>query len=173
MVCAHAEGSREGRGTVEALRKARRRRTRFRRELSFERSRDVGRRVKKSPRGGEGFFTRWKGKGYGARRRGSGFASSWKSACVRNAFLVTDPSFPFFHPDWETLLAPSFGRSEEWIPSMKRFSCAMKKRNSIFWSTPCAIERCGGRAWRRSIPSLRVLFSRIFVEIVREEKVNI
>lgn len=53
MVCAYAEGSREGRGTVEALRKARRRRTRFRRELSFERSRDVGRRVKKSPRGGD------------------------------------------------------------------------------------------------------------------------
>lgn len=58
--------------------------------------------VEKSPR----FFTLWKEKRVEeekALERGRsclGFASSWwKSACVRDAFLVTDPSFPFFHPD--------------------------------------------------------------------------
>lgn len=137
------------------LRKAQRRRRRRvsgeRRRGSFERSRDVGRRVKKSERRREKrgrFFTRWKeGRSRKRRRKAGdrclGFASSWKSACVRNAVLVTDPSLPFLHPGRETLLTlrPAFDDPKNgffrWKGSLARW------RKEIPFSDPRLVRSSG------------------------------
>lgn len=187
MVCAHAaEGSREGRGTRGSSAKGarrRRRRARFRRAEKLESSPLRGaatwaEEVEKSPR----FFTLWKEKGIGEgrRKRWRGGEVVWDSPPRggRARAFETRFSSPIHLFLSSTPIEKRCSRarlSEEWIPSMKRFLLRDEEKKFHF----LIHALCNRAVWKSdggvggSILSprlLRVLFSRIFVEISREEK---
>lgn len=109
-------------------------------ESSFERSRDVGRRVKESEsreKGGD--FTGGGEKAMEERRRIVVLDSSPARACVRNAFIRNAfrhrSIFSFLPLRLRNVARAQLWnvrRSEEWILSMKRFLLRDEEKNSIF-----------------------------------------
>lgn len=71
-----------------------------------------------------------------SKRESDGGSLCWIRRLLARAFgtrlsgtrFVTDPSFPFFHSGWETLLAPSFGRAP-----IRRMDSFDEKVSSARW----------------------------------------